>query len=140
MLPLRLVLDTNIIVSAAPKPESLQRTTLLLAISKPASLYISKPILEEYSDVLTRPELAIRKGLRLQILQLIKKQQPSHRSQPSSRNNQRSRRQYLSRMRRRGESRLSDYGQSETFSVYWKSTKIITSREFIGLAPPHPIR
>jgi len=72
MLALRLVVDTNVLVSAALKPDILQRTTLLLAITKPGRLYISTPVLEEYAEVLTRPELSIRKGLRLQLLQLIR--------------------------------------------------------------------
>ena len=72
MLPLRLVIDTNVLISAALKPEGLQRTTFLLATTKPARLYGTRPILEEYADVLSRPELRIRKGLRLQLLQLIK--------------------------------------------------------------------
>lgn len=44
MIPLRLVVDTNIVVSAALKPDGLQRTVLLLAITKPASLYFSEAI------------------------------------------------------------------------------------------------
>ena len=48
MIPLRLVVDTNIVVSAALKPEGLQRTVLLLALTKPARLYVSRPIFEEY--------------------------------------------------------------------------------------------
>ena len=72
MLPLRLVIGTNVVVSAALKPQSLQRTTLLLALTKPARLYLSDPILEEHADVLARPELRIRKGARLQLLQLIR--------------------------------------------------------------------
>jgi putative PIN family toxin of toxin-antitoxin system len=72
MLPLRLVIDTNVLISAAIKPAGLQRTVLLLAITKPARLYISRPILDEYSEVLARPELKIRRGLRQQLLQLIK--------------------------------------------------------------------
>jgi len=72
MLPLRLVMDTNVLVSAALKPEGLQRTVFLLAITKPARLYVSHPILEEYLHVLSRPELKIRKGLRRQLLQLVK--------------------------------------------------------------------
>ena len=63
--PLRIVIDTNIIVSAALKPDGLQRTALLLAITKPARLYITAAILAEYREVLSRPELKIRKGLRL---------------------------------------------------------------------------
>ena len=64
MLPLRLVIDNNVLISAALKPGGLQRTTFLLAITKPARLYVTRPILEEYADVLSRPELRIRKGLR----------------------------------------------------------------------------
>jgi uncharacterized protein len=72
MLPFRLVIDTNVLVYAAIKPAGLQRTVFLIAISKPARLYVSHPILKEYSEVLARPELRIRKGLRLQLLQVIK--------------------------------------------------------------------
>jgi len=64
MISLRLVVDTNIIVSATLKPDGLQRTVLLLAITKPASLYVTEEIIAEYRDVLSRAELKIRKGLR----------------------------------------------------------------------------
>ena len=47
MLPLRLVLDTNLLVSAALNPEGLPRTVLLLALTKPARLYVSDAILSE---------------------------------------------------------------------------------------------
>ena len=72
MFPLRLVIDTNVLISAALKPGGLQRTTFLLAITKPARLYVTRPILEEYADVLSRPELRIRKGIRLRLLRLIR--------------------------------------------------------------------
>jgi uncharacterized protein len=71
MIPLRLVIDTNILVSAALKPDGLQRTVFLLAITPPARLYITDAIFGEYSAVLARPELQIRKGLRGQLLQLV---------------------------------------------------------------------
>ena len=57
MTPLRLVIDTNILVSAALKPDGLQRTVFVLAIKKPARLYVTEAILNEYRDVLARPEL-----------------------------------------------------------------------------------
>jgi len=72
MIPLRLVIDTNVVVSAALKPEGLQRTVVLLAMAKPLHWYVSTPILSEYALVLARPELKIRKNLRQQLLQLIK--------------------------------------------------------------------
>jgi putative PIN family toxin of toxin-antitoxin system len=72
MIALRLVLDTNVLVSAALKREGLQRTGFLLSITPPARLFVSAPILEEYGRVLVRRELGIGKGARLQLLQLIK--------------------------------------------------------------------
>jgi uncharacterized protein len=137
MLPLRLVLDTNVLISAALKPASLQRTTFLLAISKPARLYVSQPILEEYTDVLARPELRIRKGLRLQLLQLIRNH--SHLVVPA-------RALHITRdpddnifLECADEAR-TDYlvtGNQRHFPTFWKQTKIITSREFVTLAAPH---
>lgn len=61
MIPLRLVVDTNILVSAALKPDGLQRTVLVIALTKPARLYVTEAILKEYRDVLSRPELKIRR-------------------------------------------------------------------------------
>ncbi|HVR27771.1 MAG TPA: putative toxin-antitoxin system toxin component, PIN family [Candidatus Polarisedimenticolia bacterium] len=72
MLPLRLVIDTDVLVSAALKPEGLQRTALVLAVTKPARFYVSHPILEESAAVLSRPQLDIRGGVRLQLLALIR--------------------------------------------------------------------
>jgi uncharacterized protein len=74
-------LDTNIVVSAALKPDGRQRTVLLLAISKPARFYVSPAILAEYRDVLSRPELQIRKGLRNQLRQIIESR--SHTATPA---------------------------------------------------------
>ena len=87
MLPLRLVIDTNVLVSAALKPEGLQRTTLVLALTKPAHFYVSRPILEEYADVLSRQELGIRKGMR--------RQQPYRQAVAAPGSRRRSRRQYI---------------------------------------------
>jgi predicted nucleic acid-binding protein len=48
MIPLRLVIDTNIVVSAALRPDGSQRTVLLLALTKPARMYVSEAIVAEY--------------------------------------------------------------------------------------------
>ena len=48
MLPLRLVIDTNVLISAALKPAGQQRTVVLIAMTKPARWYVSRPIIEEY--------------------------------------------------------------------------------------------
>jgi putative PIN family toxin of toxin-antitoxin system len=128
MIPLRLVLDTNIVISAALKPEGLQRTVLLLALAKPARLYVSAPIVEEYRAVLSRPEFQIRKGLRRQLLQLIERN--THFVAP------RRRLQITTDVADNmflecADAARVDYlitGNLRHFPRYWKRTKIITSR------------
>src|SRR5580692_4167060 len=132
MLPLRLVIDTNVLISAALKPEGLQRAVLLLAITKPARLYVSRPILAEYRSVLVRPELRIRKGLRQQLLQLIKNHSytvvPSRRLDVTSDPDD-------NIFLECADAARADYlvtGNQKHFPRFWKKTKIITTREFIS--------
>jgi len=139
MLPLRLVIDTNVLVSAALNPEGLQRTTLLLAITKPARLYVSAPILEEYAGVLSRPHLQIRRGVKLQLLQIIKNHSyivaPSRRLEVSIDPDDN---MFIECADTAG----ADYlitGNPRHFPKYWKKTKIIAWRDFIGIVAPHLI-
>jgi uncharacterized protein len=139
MLPLRLVIDTNVLVSAALKLASLQRTVLLLAITKPARLYVSLPILVEYGDVLGRPQLRIRRSLRQQLLQLIKNHsyivRPTRRLEVTGDPND-------NIFVECADAARADYlvtGNQKHFPRFWKKTKVITPREFIGLAAPHLI-
>jgi putative PIN family toxin of toxin-antitoxin system len=56
---IRVVFDTNIIVSAALRSGSLPDTVVNLALDKHVQLCVSEPILVEYAAVLSRPHLAI---------------------------------------------------------------------------------
>ena len=139
MLSLRLVIDTNVLVSAAIKPAGLQRTVLLLAVTKPARLYVSRAILEECREVLGRPELRIRKGARQQLLQLIKNHSftmvPARRLDVAADPDD-------NIFLECAEAARADYlitGNLKHFPRFWKETKIITPREFISLAAPHLI-
>lgn len=140
MLALRLVIDTNVLVSAALRPDGLERTTFLLAITKPARLYVSRPILEEYADVLFRRELAIRKGSRLQLLQLIKNRShlviPSRRIEVTSDPDD----NIFVECADAGRADFLITGNRKHFPPFWKSTKVVTSREFVSLVAPHLIR
>jgi len=137
MLPYRLVLDTNVVVSAGLKPDGFQRAVLNLAITKPARLYVTTSILEEYATVLSRPGLRIPKGLRQQTLQLIKNR--SHTVAPHCR--------IEVTMDPRdniflecADAARADYlvtGNLRHFPKFWKMTKIIGSREFLGIVAPH---
>ena len=140
MLPLRLVIDTNVLVSAAIKPAGLQRTVLLLGITKPARLYVSRPILEEYSEVLSRPELRIRKGLSQQLLQFIKNHcytvPPTRLLEVTSDPDD-------NMFLECADTARADYlvtGNQKHFPRFWKKTKVITPREFINLVAPHLIK
>lgn len=140
MLSFRLVIDTNVLISAAIKPSGLQRTVLLLAITKPARLYVSRPILEEYREVLRRPELEIRKAPRQQLLQLIK----NHcYSVTPIRDIKVAKDPDDNKFLECADAARADYlvtGNQKHFPRFWKKTKIITPREFISLIAPHLIR
>lgn len=137
MLDLRLVVDTNILVSAALKSEGLQRTVFLLAISKPAKLYISQPFLSEYAGVLGRPELGIRRGMRLQLLDLIRNRSVLLKPRiPLNVTSDPEDNIFIEC----ADAARADYlitGNRRHFPRYWKSTKIVTAREFIDIAAPH---
>lgn len=137
MLALRLVIDTNVLISAAIKPTGLPRTVLLLAMTKPARLYISSPILKEYSDVLARRELRIRRGLQHQLLQLIKNK--SH-LVDSTRSVEATRDPDDNIFVECADAARADYlitGNQKHFPRYWKTTKVITPAEFLSLVAPH---
>jgi putative PIN family toxin of toxin-antitoxin system len=137
MIPLRLVIDTNILVSAALKPEGLQRTVLVLAMTRPARLYISQAILAEYGDVLARREFKIRRGLRQQLLQLIRNRAqlvgPARALEVTKDPDD-------NKFLECADVARADYlitGNQRHFPNFWKKTKIITSREFISIVAPH---
>jgi putative PIN family toxin of toxin-antitoxin system len=137
MIPLRLVIDTNILVSAALKPDGLQRTVLVLAITKPARLYVTNAILAEYREVLARPEFKIRRGLRQQLLQLVRNR--AHLVKPA-RAIQVANDPDDDKFLECADAARADYlitGNQRHFPTYWKRTKVITSREFISIVVPH---
>lgn len=137
MIPARLVLDTNIVVSAALKPQGLQRTVFLLALTKPAELFVSEAILAEYREVLARPELQIQDGTLCDFRELVR----DHSSVVDP------------PMRLRvaldpdddmflecADAARADYlvtGNCRHFPQFWKTTKVVTAREFVNLAAPH---
>jgi len=139
MIALRLVIDTNVVVSAALKPEGLQRTVVLLAMSQPARWCVSEAIVSEYEMVLARPELKIRRGLRQQLLQLIKNHahvvKPSRLAQVTS---DPADNMFIEC----ADAARADYlvtGNQRHFPKFWKNTKIITSSEFLSVIAPHLI-
>lgn len=139
MIPLRLVLDTNVLISAALKPNGLERTALILSITKPAHLYVSRALLEEYSEVLSRPELKIRKGLQQRLLELIRNR--SFAVTPS-RVVEAARDPDDDKFLACADAARADYlipGNRKHFPKFWKQTKVVTAREFVELVAPHVV-
>jgi putative PIN family toxin of toxin-antitoxin system len=137
MIGLRLVVDTNIVVSAALEPQGLPRTVLTIALTRPARLYVSPPMLDEYRDVLSRRELRIPRGLRQWLLRDII--QKGHMVRPS---------RTLDVASDPGDNiflecadaAAADYlvtGNLKHFPMYWKRTKIVSPREFMDIVTPH---
>jgi len=56
----RVVLDTNVIVSAVLAPSGTQASVLLLALTGRIALYVSPSVLAEYEEVLRRPRLKLQ--------------------------------------------------------------------------------
>lgn len=137
MLPLRLVIDTNVVVSAALKPKGLERTALVFALTPPASLFVSQEILAEYAEVLSRPELHIPAGERQPLIDLI-----SGRSQlviparklavchdPDD--------DVLVECADAARADFLITGNQKHFPRYWQNTKIINARELLDIIGPH---
>lgn len=137
MLPLRVVIDTNVMVSAALRPYGLQRTVFLLALTKPARMYVSQEILAEYRNVLARPALKIARGRQQQLLQLVRNRahivHPRYKLEVTSDPED-------NKFLECADTARADYlitGNQRHFPKFWKNTKVISSREFVNLVAPH---
>lgn len=53
---IRVVLDTNVVVSALLKPQGAEAATLVLVLKGIVAVGISEPLLAEYKEVLSRPK------------------------------------------------------------------------------------
>ena len=139
MLPLRLVLDTNVVVSATLKPGGLERVSLVFALSAPARLYVSPDILEEYERVLSKPQLRLSPLRVRQVMSLVKSRallvRPLQRLDMTLDPDDNVFLECADRAR-------ADFlitGNKRYFPRFWKSTKIVNARELLELIAPHLI-
>ena len=96
--------------------------------------------MQEYAEVLGRPELKIRKGLQRQLLQFVRNR--SYRVGPTIRI-EAARDPDDNKFLECAEAARADYlitGNRRHFPRFWKQTKVITAREFLELISPHLIR
>jgi putative PIN family toxin of toxin-antitoxin system len=60
MRTIRVVLDTNVVVSAHLNPDGYERSVLDLALSGKLRIFVSEAILTEYESVLRRPKFRLK--------------------------------------------------------------------------------
>ncbi len=68
----RVVLDTNVVVSAALKPQGLQSKVLELVASRRLALFASPEVLAEFQEVLLRSKLGLEPGAVNKLLKEIR--------------------------------------------------------------------
>src|SRR5215469_4549266 len=64
----RIVLDTNVLISAAVKPEGTQAMVIHLVAFRAVELFVSEAVLAEYREVFSRPKFSRLDGKAVAIL------------------------------------------------------------------------
>jgi putative PIN family toxin of toxin-antitoxin system len=129
----RVVLDTNVIVSALLVPAGTQASVLLLALQGRVALYISSPVIDEYEEVLRRPRLKLQPRQIQEALAAIR--EVAHlvaRTQTLSISTHESDNRFLEC----AEAARADYlvtGNTRHFPQSHKTTKIVTGRQFLDI-------
>lgn len=67
------VLDTNVVVSGLRNPEGNAASVLRLAESRAFRCYVSKAILNEYADVLPRPDIGLNREQITKFLRMVRR-------------------------------------------------------------------
>jgi uncharacterized protein len=131
---IRIVLDTNVLVSAVIKTRGAEAAAFDLATQHVAQLCVSEPILQEYIDVLNRPKLRLDPVRVLWVLEFIGRERltvaPIVRltacsDEPDNR---------FLECADAAEAGYLVTGNKRHFPEYWKSTRITNAREFLRQA------
>ena len=132
----RVVLDTNVVVSAHLNPAGLERAALNWALSQ--GFFVSETILKEYGDVLLRSKFKIDPGLASESLRLIRSRSTivfPARTVTVSRDPD------DNRFLECAEAAGADYfvtGNKRHFPTKYKNTRVVDAREFLDLIRPAP--
>jgi|SRR5215469_6297832 len=133
---IRVVLDTNVVVSAHLNDEGYERHVVDLVLAGKVRLYVSRAILEEYEGVLRRPKFAldsrmVRKSVRLicSVSREVKPQRELNVTRDAA----------DSKFLECAQGTRADYvvtGNKRHFPQSWRQTFIVNAREFVeGIAP-----
>jgi uncharacterized protein len=135
---MRVVLDTNVLVSALMKPRGIEALVLLLAFQERFELCISTAVLAEYERVLPRPELKLNPHEIQAALANIRK---LARLVHSARTLKISPHESDNRFYECADAAEADYivtGNKKHFPVGRGSTKIVAARQFLETIQAQP--
>ena len=129
----RLVLDTNVVLSAVLKPDGLQRLIFQVALSPFCEVFVSAPIVAEYEDVLSRKKFKLQADEVKAVMRLIKTKAvlvvPKSRVMVAHDPDD-------NMFLECAEEAKANYlitGNKKHFPAKWKQTKVVSGREIMDL-------
>jgi putative PIN family toxin of toxin-antitoxin system len=127
----RVVLDTNVVVSAHLNAEGFERHVLDLVLAGKLQIAVSEPILTEYEGVLRRPRFGIKPRQVSQSIRLLRKvarMVRPHRELTMTRD------PADNRFLECAEASKADYlvtGNKRHFPAEWRQTQVVNARELL---------
>ncbi|MBI3697893.1 MAG: putative toxin-antitoxin system toxin component, PIN family, partial [Acidobacteria bacterium] len=125
---IRVVFDTNVVVSAALKPQGLESKVLELVADQRVTLWVSPAILAEYQEVMLRPKLPLEPARAKKLLSQLRAAasvvQPAEMLSISSD-------EANNRFLECAEEAQADFlvtGNKRHFPKRWKGTQVVNSR------------
>ena len=129
---IRVVLDTNVLVSANLSEEGLEALVVSLALNRKIQLHVSEPILQEYERVLRYPRLKFEAKEVARFLARLRRNSvlvmPTRKvsASPDEADN---------RFLECAEAARADFlvtGNKKHFPKRWKTTEVVNTRELLG--------
>jgi putative PIN family toxin of toxin-antitoxin system len=136
MRTIRVVLDTNVVVSAHLNSEGYERSVLDLALSGKLRMFVSEAILREYESVLRRPKFRLKPSDISRSLRLLRS--AARVVAPYGRLNA-ARDPGDNRFLECAEAARADYlitGNKRHFPKQWRQTLIVNARELLEWTIP----
>ena len=133
---MRVVIDTNIVVSGVLTRRGNESRILNLAVDQKFTLIVSETILGEYDEVLHRPELKLSSEEVARVLAAVRR--VSERVEPS---------EAVTALKDEDDNRFlecaeagaADYlvtGNKRHFPAKWKNTRVVNARQFLESVSP----
>ncbi len=133
---IKVILDTNIVVSANLKAAGLEALVLRMALTRSVQMQVSPPVLAEYENVLRRPKFKFASERIEEVLQLMGKASILLTELPTvSESSHETDNRFLECAEAAGADFLIT-GNTKHFPLKWKDTKIVTARQFLERIAP----